>query len=70
MSIISSLTDVYLKFNRKVLFDAKSQKKHRDMQDQRKYLEHFKEPKDEYEKAYLSAWVGNAYGCRSLFRFG
>lgn len=63
MSIISSLTDIYLKFNRKVLFDAKSQKKHRDMQDQRKYLEHFKEPKDEYEKAYFK------YKCQAYYHY-
>ena len=63
MSVVSRLTDIYLKFNRRVLFDAKSQKKHRNMQDQRKYLEHFKTPKDEFEKAYFK------YKCHAYYHY-
>lgn len=63
MSIVTTLTDIYLKFNRKVLFDAKSQKRHRDMQDQSRYLEHFDEPRDEYEKAYFK------YKCHAYYHY-
>lgn len=63
MSIVTILTDIYLKFNRKVLFDAKSQKKHRDMQDQCRYLEHFDEPRDEYEEAYFK------YKCQAYYHY-
>ena len=42
MSLIDNLTQIYLKFNRRMLFDAQSLKKHREMKDQREYLESMK----------------------------
>ena len=53
MSLIDNLTQIYLKFNRRMLFDAQSLKKHREMKDQREYLESMKEPSDVYECSYL-----------------
>lgn len=63
MNVVASLTNVYLKFNRKVLFDAKSVKKHRDMKDQKEYLSQFRTPKDEYEKAYFK------YKCHAYYHY-
>lgn len=76
MSIITRLTNIYLKFNRKILFSANSQKKHKDMKDQCEYLEHFEKPRDVFEKAYFkykchayyhySFWIKMVYNCAGI----
>lgn len=63
MSLITSLTNLYLKFNRKMLFGAESTKKHREMEDQTRYMQSLGEPRDEYERAYLK------YKCHSYYHF-
>ena len=76
MSIMTRLTNIYLKFNRKILFSANSQKKHKDMKDQCEYLEHFEKPRDVFEKAYFkykchayyhySFWIKMVYNCAGI----
>ena len=63
MSIMTRLTNIYLKFNRKILFSANSQKKHKDMKDQCEYLEHFEKPRDVFEKAYFK------YKCHAYYHY-
>ncbi len=63
MSIIAKLTEIYLKFNRKILFDGKSIKKHREMNEQKAYLQQLGEPKDQYERAYFK------YKCHSYYHY-
>lgn len=63
MSLVSRLTEIYLKFNRRVLFDSKNVKKHREMEDQKSYLEKLGKPKDQYEKAYFK------YKCHAYYHY-
>lgn len=56
-------TQIYRKLNRIVILGAKSKKKHRDMEDQKKYLDRFGTPKDAYEKAYYK------YLCHAYYHF-
>lgn len=77
MHLLEKLTNMYLKFNRKMLFDAGRLKRHREMRDQQHYLEKMKIPKDEFERAYIKfkchayyhlTWPIRAiYNCMGIF---